>query len=785
MPHVADPLEGLRSALDGRYTIEREIGSGGMATVYLAQDLKHSRQVAIKVMRPELATSLGAERFLREIQISAQLSHPNILTLIDSGEAGGLLYYAMPYVEGESLRERLEREQQLPLDEALQITQEVADGLSYAHSLGVVHRDIKPENILLSGGHAVITDFGIARAVTEAGGEKLTETGIAVGTPVYMSPEQASGQSQLDARSDIYSLGILLYEMLVGDPPFTGSSAQAILARKSLEQVPSLRTVRETVSPGIEQVVLKSLAKLPADRYATAGQFAEALSRPPSVAPPAVSRRRRVGTVATVIVLVGAAATLSWLNGGFGAATPDEAPRVLVRPFALLGSDQEEEYLAAGLTTEVRNLLTTTTAVTVFGEATGLRARDMTEAELQEELPQADYVLDGAVQVSSAAGGGQQFRVTASLTRTADGSQVWALPSEPRTTLNVDAVRSQIVTQALAGLGIVLAEELASRQHTASQAAQEAYLKGLHHLDRLTPEGYARAAEYFLEASAIDSNYAAAHAGLGLAYLGRGSWWGDLPPDSAYPLARRAAERALSLDPAQGDAYRVVGGVQVVYEWDFAAAETSLRRAIELAPSSAPAHHGLGGFLRLWGLPHEALPLTRRAVQLDPLNGLNLAEHAAAFDASGMPDSAHAVLVEALELNPEHPAANFIMATLLVRQGDLSGAIEVLEEYGTPYSLGYLGALYARAGRTQEARQIIDWLEGEPRSRNWEIGQINAALGNEAEAVERLRQAYLGREAVVIALAMRGMRWSPYDALRGNPEFEEMERDMINRIPAR
>ena len=274
---MADQLDRLTAALADRYTIEREIGAGGMATVYLAEDLKHHRKVALKVLRPELAAALGSERFLREIEIAAGLTHPHILPLHDSGEAEGYLYYVMPYIEGESLRDRMTRERQLPIDEAVEITREVADGLAHAHDAGVVHRDIKPENILLSGGHAVIADFGIARAVDAAGTDRLTQTGFAVGTPAYMSPEQATAVENLDGRSDIYSLGSVLYEMLGGDPPFTASTPQAILARKAVEPVPSLRVVRETVPETLESIVAKSLAKAPADRFATAAQFAKAL----------------------------------------------------------------------------------------------------------------------------------------------------------------------------------------------------------------------------------------------------------------------------------------------------------------------------------------------------------------------------------------------------------------------------------------------------------------------------------------------------------------------------
>src|SRR5207237_3783326 len=251
-PRLIDPLARVQAALAGRYTIERELGRGGMATVYLAQDRKHHRPVAIKVLKPELAAALGPERFLREIDTAARLTHPLILPLQDSGEAAGLLYYVMPYVEGETLRDRLEREGQLPLEEAVRITREVASALSYAHSHDVVHRDIKPENILLSGGEAVVADFGIARAITQAGGRGLTETGIAVGTPAYMSPEQASGGGPIDGRSDVYSLACVLYEMLAGEPPYTGPSAQVVIAKRFTDPVPSVRRLRETIPPAVD-----------------------------------------------------------------------------------------------------------------------------------------------------------------------------------------------------------------------------------------------------------------------------------------------------------------------------------------------------------------------------------------------------------------------------------------------------------------------------------------------------------------------------------------------------
>src|SRR2546428_1454538 len=378
---LTDILSRLHAALADRYTIKRELGRGGMATVYFAHDLKHQRTVAVKVLRPELAAALGPERFLREIQVTAQLQHPHILPLHDSGEAEGFLYYVMPYVEGESLRGRLTRERQLPLDEALAIAREVADALGYAHSRDVVHRDIKPENILLASGHALVADFGIARAITAAGGERLTATGLTVGTPGYMSPEQASGSSHLDGRSDQYSLASVLYEMLAGELPYTGPTAQAIIAKRLTEPLPHLRTVREV--PGtVEGALTKALAKVPADRFPTVGGFMAALEQRQ-----AATRRPPIPAVAgaALSLLVGAGGTFGLdLFGlrdrvlgregtvaGIAGASPVTARRaVAVLGFKNISGRSDEAWLSTALS----GMLTTELAAgeqlrTIPGEA--------------------------------------------------------------------------------------------------------------------------------------------------------------------------------------------------------------------------------------------------------------------------------------------------------------------------------------------------------------------------------------------------------------------------------
>jgi tetratricopeptide (TPR) repeat protein len=330
----------LHAALAGRYAIERELGRGGMAIVFLARDVRHERQVAVKVLRPELAGALGPDRFLREIKLTAQLHHPHILPLYDSGAADGLLYYVMPYVEGETLRERLAREGQLPLGEALRIAGEVSDALSYAHHHDVIHRDIKPENVLLEGGHALVADFGIARAITMAGGTRLTETGLALGTPTYMSPEQVTGERELDERTDVYSLGCVVYEMLAGSPPFTGPSAVAVLARKSVDRPQQLRDTRAEVPPEVERAVQRALAPLPAERQRTVGELAEQLAGAgsraagagPATALAARGRRRRIRLAAATALALCATAIVLWRVVPRGGAAAS-AQRVVVLPY--------------------------------------------------------------------------------------------------------------------------------------------------------------------------------------------------------------------------------------------------------------------------------------------------------------------------------------------------------------------------------------------------------------------------------------------------------------------
>ncbi len=486
---VADLLATLRQALADRYAVERELGRGGMATVFLAEDLKHHRPVAIKVLHAELAAALGAERFLREIEIAARLQHPHILPLYDSGSAGGFLYYVMPYVEGESLRDRLSREKQLSLEDTLGIATDVAGALAYAHSRGIVHRDIKPENIMLSGGTAVVADFGIARAVTVAGaGQQLTQTGTIIGTPAYMSPEQATGSAELDGRSDEYSLACVVYEMLVGEPPFTGPTAQAVIARHSLDMVSPPSIVRATIPDAAEAALLRALSKLPADRYPTTMLFAEALSTPSAAtgavrratlsraAPRPWSRRPGALAIAAVVVLVGGYLAVRWTRRARSAANAAEGSLDPRHVAVLYFSDQSRTrslgYLADGLTEAlIQQLRQVPTLTVVSTNGVGrYRSPDLAPDSVARAL-KVGTIVRGEVEPAMGGGG---YRVSVRLVDGASGADFRRASFEqPAGALLV--MRDSLAQKVAEFLRERLGEELRLREEQAGTESTEAW----------------------------------------------------------------------------------------------------------------------------------------------------------------------------------------------------------------------------------------------------------------------------------------------------------------------
>jgi len=655
--------------------------------VYLAHDVKHDRKVAVKVLRPELAASLGAERFLREIKIAANLNHPHILPLHDSGEADDLLYYVMPFVEGESLRDKLNRERQLSIDDALRITCEVADALGFAHSHGIVHRDIKPENILLEADHAVVTDFGIAKAVAEAGGERLTETGMAVGTPAYMSPEQASGEQDLDGRSDLYSLGCVLYEMLAGEPPFTGATPHAVISKKLCESAPRISVVRETTPPGVEVALLTALAKTPADRFATANEFADALNAARlATSVPITSAKRSVFPRLVVAVGIAVVVIAVALAGVLFRGTASATPTIAVLPLVNQGS-ADEEYFADGLTDEITSRLGEIGDLRVIARHSAARYKESDKPlrQIGEELGVA-YVLVGTMRTDRAPDSTGQVRVTPELIRVSDNAQLWT----GRYSAGMDAgevfnIQSDIAEQVAAALNVTLLEPERGRltaPPTNNMEAYEAYLRGNQYFisAELIPTDRRRAIGLYERAIELDPRFAEAHARLSAHYTMISTMPGER--EYALPLALRHAERALELKAGLALGYLAkVYYLQEEYQ-DAARARPDLERALAADPNSSEILR-LAAELYLedlgdWDL---ALQYALRALELDPLNSNNAMGVGYAYFALRRFAEAETYIDRAIQLAPDRYDLYMYKAWLyLCWQGDIARASEVLQE---------------------------------------------------------------------------------------------------------
>jgi serine/threonine-protein kinase len=628
--------ERLAAALADRYRLERELGQGGMAIVFLAEDRKHHRQVAVKVLRAELAGMLGPDRFLREIETAARLHHPHILPLYDSGEVDGFLYYVMPLAEGESLRDRLRREKQLPLEDALRIAREVADALSYAHAHGVVHRDIKPENILLESGHAIVADFGIARAVSAAGSDRLTETGISLGTPTYMSPEQAAGSDDLDGRSDLYSLGCVLYEMLAGDPPFTGPTAAGVIQQHITVEPRSITQLRPAVPAGVAEAISRALAKTPADRFNPVGQFAEALGvakeRPAPAAPSRGFFNRTAlqwaGLGGVAVILAVAVWALARGKTGPPPAAVSDTPRIVVLPFTNLGSP-EDEYFADGVTEEVTSRIGATPGLGVIARTSAATYRKSGKSvrQIGQELD-VDYVLEGTVRWQRASDGPGRVRVTPQLIRVADETHLWADQYDAVLT-DIFAVQSEIAEEVASALGLRLLTGGSTRVPTRSAEAYDYFLRGQDYASRgLEVEDNLRTAlGLFDRAVALDSAFALAHARR--AFIHATLYWFRYDHTPArLEQVKQSADLALRLSPDLAEGHEALGYYYYWGHFDYDRALEQFRIAQRAQPNSANLAIAIGAAERRRGNFEAGLREFERSVRLDPrspVTGLDLA----------------------------------------------------------------------------------------------------------------------------------------------------------------
>ena len=752
---MSDLPDGLATAVAERYTIESELGRGGMATVYRAWDRKHERPVAVKVLRRDIAAVLGPERFLREIRLAAALQHPHILPLHDSGAANDYLYYVMPYVEGESLRQRLERERQLPVEEALRVAVEVADALSHAHSRGIVHRDIKPENILLAAGHAVVADFGIARAIDVAGGDKLTQTGITLGTPAYMSPEQAAGDPQTDGRSDLYSLGCVLYEMLAGAPPFTGHSAQAILVKHLTEPAPRLTPLRD-VAVSLEQVIRRCLAKAAADRFTTAAELRQALeaareAKPgPPVRPPFPRPRPVLVWPAVALVLTGAVYLANRGAARPGGAAPASArTRLAVLPLVNMSADPRNDYFTDGMTEELISTLSQIGGVRVIAGTSVLPYRDQRKsvAEIGRELS-VGSVLEGSVRKT-----GARVRITAQLIDVATQEHVWSAEYD-RSLHDVFAIQSDVARRVADALQSRLTgDDGRAAVPTTSLAAYDSYLRGLYYAQKVVDpasEQATRDSAILMLERAVQNDPRFA---LGYAVLARQYARKYFTSSADKRLEQRgfvAVEKALALDPHLAQAYHA----RALLAWTLAngfpheQAVRDLRRALELNPSLAEAHYDLARVYLHIGLLKKAREEARATELLDPATTSRTRPRIGLIDWS---DGAYTAALAGLE---NAPGWEPDLAQVLHRLGRTGEAFALLDsllratppEALGPDAYGVYALLLASRGDRAGAQGYIERAiaRGEGRSHfhhaEYAIAAAYAQMGDRARALEWLRR---------------------------------------------
>ena len=755
-----EQLDRLSTALAGRYTVERELGRGGMSNVYLADDLKHRRKVAIKVLRPEVGILLGQERFSREIRVAAGLTHPHILPLYDSGAAGhpgggedDLLWFSMPYVRGETLRHKLSRERQLPVEEAIRLVRQVASALDYAHAHGLIHRDIKPENILLHEGVAMVMDFGIAYAGGEAGkrvsgegedieGEsRLTGTGITLGTAAYMSPEQAAGERVLDARSDVYSLSCVLYELLAGEPPHTGASPMAVMAKRFTEPPPRVRRLRPQVSSALEQAIARALAIDPADRFSTAKAFADALS--------------------------------TQANGEV------RSPSVAVLPFLNLSTDPENEFFADGITEDVIAHLSKIRSLKVISRTSVMpfKKREQSLKEIGAKLDAAT-LLDGSVRRA-----GSRVRIVAQLIDADTDRHLWA-ETYDRDLTDIFAIQTDVALQIAGALQTELSTEEKRRirkQPTDDVQAYQLYLMGRHCLVRWTKEGVEQALEYLEQAVARDPEYALAYATMAYAYADMATGVaGALPPAEAYERAKAAVVRALEIDAGLAEAHAVSGYLKYISDYDWPGAERELKLAIELNPNSGEAYDFYGLLLAALERYEEAIQMQRRAYEVDPL--AHRMDIATTFLRAGRYDEALAAVNRVLAVDPHFALAHVTLGWAYLLKGMTDQGLAELEKAvalspeSTLY-MGQLGQAYGRLGRFGEARDVLSRLE-EMSSRRYvspyHLAYVYTGLGEQDRAMDMLERAYEERAGGIFGIKGSFL----FTSLRGHPRFQAMLRNM-------
>jgi TolB-like protein/tRNA A-37 threonylcarbamoyl transferase component Bud32/Tfp pilus assembly protein PilF len=779
---MTEPVSRLQGALADRYRIERELGAGGMATVYLAQDLKHDRQVAVKVLREELSASLGKERFLREIKVAAALQHPHILPLYDSGAADGLLFYVMPYVDGLSLREKLVKEGELPIGDAVRILRDIADALSEAHRHGVVHRDLKPENVMLRGRHALVMDFGVAKALSDATGrQSLTTVGIALGTPTYMAPEQAVADPHVDHRADLYAFGVVAYELLVGRPPFAGANPQQVLAAHVTTAAEPI-TNHRTMPPALAALVMRCLEKRPSDRCQTADELItelEAVLTPSGgitptatmpVAAAAAPRSRRLSlaiALGVLLVLLGFGAWRAThskpaAGSGVGLATVN-GKRVGVLPFTSRSRDTSDAYMGDGMATDLTTTLAGMSGLHVVSRSSAFALRGKTAREAGTALT-ADAMVEGTVGKVD-----DRLRVTVSLVNVADEAVLWSQRYDV-TEKDLYTLQDSAAAAIASALGVGLArraEPGLAAHRTSNPEAHDLVLRGQFLVEQNAEAGLHQAIALFERAAALDSTYADPWNGIAQGWFFLADTY--LAPRAAVPPMRAAIDKALALDPTSAWAHALKGSLLSTYVRDYLAGEREYLTATALDSTTTFAGD-YGWLLHGRGQDDSALAVVRRARRHNPFSfaPTNLAE--TIFSNLGMLDSA-TVLCQALQRNASYSCAE----KLLIQQGRAAEVVAARKARPptTPEEMLDLAEALARAGDTAAARRQLSaalTAAGSRYVREDYVAGVYLALGDTTRTLEWLERG-LDAQAANMAQINRAWKFKP---LHGNPGFADI-----------